>query len=412
MSRKLSALAAALITLPEMSAFPMGGRPRSLSRNSRRPPPRDPAWRSPSESFRDDRDSEFRAERGGSEAFREARVSSNDGYRDRREYAGRVGGAAWEQPRVWQPPYARRARTRSPGRGFTEREEPQYDRQYDRRPAPEWRVEASALGAEFVYGVSPVLAALRQQRRTVHKLMIQDSMDMSKRKDQRAIAEIEQLASAAGVPVEWAEKHKLNMMSDNRPHQGLVMVCSPLDFEPLRQMPTPEEASLSTGGVAPLWLALDEVGDPQNLGALLRSAHFLGACGVLVSEKNSAPLSPVVSKASAGAMELMEVHCSRNLPKTLEDACGLGWHVVGAALEQSIEPHEVDKSLPTILVLGSEGKGLRTNVLRACDSLVRVPRTLEPVGGAEADTVDSLNVSVAGGILLYALLAQRPLLGQ
>ena len=114
-------------------------------------------------------------------------------------------------------------------------------------------------------------------------------------------------------------------------------------------------------------------------------------------------------------MELMEVHAARNLPRTLEAAREDGWHVVGAALEESVEPHEVDKSQPTVLVLGSEGKGLRTNVLRACDTVVRVPRGLlgaqdgatDAAAAADGEMVDSLNVSVAGGILLYALLSGR-----
>ena len=118
-------------------------------------------------------------------------------------------------------------------------------------------------------------------------------------------------------------------------------------------------------------------------------------------------------------MELMEVHAARNLPRTLEEARERGWQVVGAALERSVEPHEVDRARPTVLVLGSEGKGLRTNVMRACDTLVRVPSGLDASPYAATDTeagassadgemVDSLNVSVAGGILLYALLTGRP----
>ena len=175
--------------------------------------------------------------------------------------------------------------------------------------------------------------------------------------------------------------------------------------------------------------------DPQNFGALLRSAFFLGV-EIVVSAKNSAPLSGVVSKASAGAMELAEVHAVRNLPRFLEEAAEDGWQVVGAALEGSVTPAEVAVDRDTILVLGSEGHGLRTNVrprnycaqfsankflraifrrrarplqvLRACTSLVRVPSAAAS-DDPDAALVDSLNVSVAGGVLLYALLAQRKL---
>jgi 21S rRNA (GM2251-2'-O)-methyltransferase len=157
----------------------------------------------------------------------------------------------------------------------------------------------------------------------------------------------------------------------------------------------------------PVWLALDEVTDPQNLGSLLRSALFLGAAGVLVSEKNSAPLSPAVSRASAGAMELMTVHSTRNLVRTLADAAEAGWLVAGAALEDSVTVGEMDHTSPTILVLGSEGKGLRTSVLRECGMLVRVPRGDSAACAVSADhagLVDSLNVGVAGGVLLSAVI--------
>ena len=95
-----------------------------------------------------------------------------------------------------------------------------------------------------------------------------------------------------------------------------------------------------------------QVTDPQNLGALLRSSLFLGVDGVLVSAKNSCPLTPVVSKASAGAAELLTVHAARNLPRTLEAAVAAGWAVAGASLERSVPPEALEPSAPTVLVLG------------------------------------------------------------
>ena len=149
----------------------------------------------------------------------------------------------------------------------------------------------------------------------------------------------------------------------------------------------------------------------ERAAAGRRVLAVLGASGVVVSEKNSAPLSPAVSKASAGAMELMQVHSTRNMVKFLESARESGWQVVGAALEESVTPGELDAEAPTLLVLGSEGRGLRTSVLRACDTLVRIPRAAHAAaapgaGGCDNTAyLDSLNVGVAGGVLLYALLA-------
>jgi 21S rRNA (GM2251-2'-O)-methyltransferase len=218
------------------------------------------------------------------------------------------------------------------------------------------------------------------------------------------VADVVERATAQGAAVRYVDRHELNLLSDNRPHQGLVLDCAPLELEEGLQAgglpPQPPSAA------PPVWLALDEVSDPQNLGAILRSALFLGASGVVVCARNSAPLSPVVSKASAGAMELLPVHEAGNLPSFLEASAANGWVVLGAdAGNGAIDVAGVRVAGPTLLVLGSEGGGMRTNVRRACSQLVCVP------GGASGDSpadrsagVDSLNVSVATGILLASLI--------
>ena len=232
-------------------------------------------------------------------------------------------------------------------------------------------------------------------------------MDLTKRKDAAAIAQMEAFARERDLPIVRTDKGRLNSCCGNRPHQGVVLQAEPLETVPLTGPPPQGD------GPPPVWLALDEVTDPQNLGALLRSAYFLGVDGVIVSAKNTAPLSPTVSKASAGAMELMTVHSARNMVRWLGSARAEGWQVLGTALEQSITPDEAGMSQPTILVLGSEGRGLRTSVLRECDAVVRVPRrksAAATAGAGGADNsflVDSLNVSVAGALLMQSLLAAR-----
>ncbi|EKX45738.1 hypothetical protein GUITHDRAFT_86895 [Guillardia theta CCMP2712] len=170
--------------------------------------------------------------------------------------------------------------------------------------------------------------------------------------------------------------------------------------------PIPEEESKDGH---PLWLVLDEVMDPQNLGALLRSAYFLGADGVIVCSKNSAGLTPSVSKASAGAMELYQVYSVSNLMQFLNWSKELGWQVIGSALgENSVPVSSTKLTKPTLLVMGNEGRGLRTNVLRECDVLVQVQAIvasdLKDLGD---DVLDSLNVSVAGGILIHHFLCAK-----
>lgn len=280
-----------------------------------------------------------------------------------------------------------------------------------RRSASEPSLDALPDGYDNLYGVTPVLSALRSQRRSFHKLFLQDSLSNDQRSDRPALTEIQRLADELSIKVELRDKGSLNGMCMNRPHQGLVLQASQLDFVPMQALPPVEAATDGSGRRAPLWLSLDEVTDPQNLGALLRSSLFLGVDGVLVSAKNSCPLTPAVSKASAGAMEVMTVHAARNLPRTLEAAKEAGWQVAGAALKDSVEPEALAPTEPTILVLGSEGHGLRTNVLRACSALVRIPRGESAAAAGDAMDVDSLNVSVAGGILLYSLLSARKVRG-
>jgi len=220
------------------------------------------------------------------------------------------------------------------------------------------------------------------------------------------------LAEQRGIPTAYVDKGVLNTLSGNRPHQGYVLRCGKLTFDSLSRIPHPKDDP----SVPRLWLALDEVVDPQNLGALLRSAYFLGGdkIGVLVCSKNSAPPSPVVSAASAGSLELVQVKSTSNLPRTLNAASDDGFRVIGAS--STFIPH-LDTPLysledlpeddqPTILVLGSEGDGLRNLVAKACTDFVCIAGGVMDVGKNDLDSfggVDSLNVSVTGGIILWRL---------
>jgi 21S rRNA (GM2251-2'-O)-methyltransferase len=214
-----------------------------------------------------------------------------------------------------------------------------------------------------------------------------------------AAEELERLAGERGVPIATVDKGVLNSLSGNRPHQGYVLRCGKLEFDSMPRLSMQETSPK-------LWLVLDEVVDPQNLGALLRSAYFIGGSniGVMVCAKNSAPPSPVVSAASAGALELLEVYSTSNLPRTLNAAREEGFRIIGASSDipnadaQVYDLNELpSEDRPTLLVLGSEGLGLRTLVAKACTDFVKIP------GQQDDSGVDSLNVSVTGGILLWHL---------
>lgn len=227
----------------------------------------------------------------------------------------------------------------------------------------------------------------------------------------QSASQVEALAKDLGIPMAQVDKGVLNTLSGNRPHQGYVLRCGKLDFDPITSLTSPA----ATETKKKLWLCLDEVVDPQNLGALLRSAYFLSASdiGVVVCAKNSAPPSPVVSAASAGALEVADVFSTSNLPRLLQAASADGFRILGASssvpsgnadaqVYQLQDLPAVDDEQPTVLVLGSEGHGLRTLVAKACTDFVSIPGG----DGEAAQGVDSLNVSVTGGILLWHLLNQ------
>jgi len=249
---------------------------------------------------------------------------------------------------------------------------------------------------DHVFGIQPVRAALKGARRKFKELIVQEGAMPTNKKDEGAADEIAALALQMGLDVREFPKHDLNMLSGNRPHQGFVLRAEPLDVDVITSgLEPPVEGAV---GVV---LALDEVTDPMNLGALLRTALFLGVDQVVICAKNSAPLSPTVSKASAGAMELVRVAATNNMMRFLDKSKDAGWAVCGTSLgEGTVEVSAADFSRPTILVLGNEGHGIRTNVLNRCDTTVKLE------GGSESD-VDSLNVSVTGGILLHHILALR-----
>ncbi|XP_057768418.1 uncharacterized protein LOC130988552 [Salvia miltiorrhiza] len=317
-----------------------------------------------------------------------------------------------------------------------------YDNYVEARPAPErpdvrrWSKQESwgrktwkeakestvpRIVGEGVYGVGPVLAALSAGRREFYALYVQEGLDLSsnnrKKKDKKGFEKILKMADKIGLSKNELSKHDLNMVVDNRPHQGLVLDASPLEMVGIKEL----DVVSTEGEKGPLWLALDEVTDPQNLGAIIRSAYFFGAAGVVLCAKNSAPLSGVVSKASAGSLELMELRSCKNMMQFLTSSAGNGWRVLGGAVSpRAIPLNEVVPGAPTILVLGSEGTGLRPLVERSCTQLIRIPGNppvdLMPTGDENVDNVESpgqeftsflavesLNVSVAAGVLLNHL---------
>ncbi len=182
---------------------------------------------------------------------------------------------------------------------------------------------------------------------------------------------------------------ELERLCGSPDHQGVVAEVDPYPYgDPVGLL----------RGENRLLVALDQVQDPRNLGAVCRSAEFAGAAGVVVPERRAAAVTAVACKASAGAVEHIEVAHVRNLADWLAEAKAAGFWIWGADAEAEATPWSVDLTGPTVLVLGGEGKGLRPRVAQSCDGLLALPR-----GGK----VESLNVSAAAAALLFEASRQR-----
>lgn len=260
-----------------------------------------------------------------------------------------------------------------------------------------------AAGKEVIYGLHAVRALLIRHPERVLGLKIVRS-----REDSRA-RELETLARRHGLPVERVGADALTRAFGEVVHQGIAAEIVPLPVwseddllsaiaaspgETSPGAPSRGEAS----GPAPLLLALDGVQDPHNLGACLRTADACGARAVLVPRDRAAQLTAAVRKVAAGAAESTPVVACTNLARTLTLLKEAGVWAIGADAEAERDACDVDLTVAAVLVLGAEGRGLRQLTRQRCDVLVRLPRL-----GA----VESLNVSVAAGMLLYEALRQR-----
>ncbi len=247
-------------------------------------------------------------------------------------------------------------------------------------------MSGSERATERIHGIHAVQALLERHPQRVQRLRVSAA-----RQDAR-IAKLLALAAKAGCPVERVDAHQLAKQA-GAGHQGVVAEVSP-------QAPWSEEQLFTAlaGVDRPVLLALDGVQDPHNLGACLRTADACGALALIVPRDRAAQLTPTVRKVAAGAAETTPVVAVTNLARCLRLLKEAGLWVVGADGGATLEADGVDLTLPLVLVMGAEGAGLRQLTRQHCDVLVRLPRL-----GA----VESLNVSVAAGMLLYEAVRQR-----
>ena len=241
---------------------------------------------------------------------------------------------------------------------------------------------------DVLYGLHPVEEALKAgKRRFDHVLVAREREDT---RLERVVA----LCREAGVRVRQEPREQLTVVAKTPAHQGVVALVRSQEMLSIEDLFEP----LRANGGARLLLALDGVEDPQNLGALLRVADGAGVDGVLMTERRSAPLSPVAIKASAGATEHLRIARVVNLVRALEELKKRNLWIVGLDERGASDYDRFDLTGDCVLVLGREGAGLHDLVRKTCDHLLRIPMA----GG-----VSSLNVSAAGAVVLYEAFRQR-----
>ena len=233
-----------------------------------------------------------------------------------------------------------------------------------------------------VHGINPVLEALKARQVT--------RLKVGPRDDGR-VREVLALAAAQGLPVVRVEVEQLRRESDGGVHQGIVAELRPTKGVGVAEL-------VRRGGGAPLLVVLDGVEDPHNVGAILRSVDAAGAHGLIRQTRRAAPLDRGAAKASAGAFAHVPVADVVNIARAIDELKSLGVWVVGLSADASLTHDSVDWTLPSALVVGAEGLGLRRLVRESCDLTARIPM---------AGHVESLNVSVATGVVLFEAARQR-----
>jgi 23S rRNA (guanosine2251-2'-O)-methyltransferase len=242
-------------------------------------------------------------------------------------------------------------------------------------------------GTETIYGVHAVRVMLE---RHAHRVV---SLRLAERRDDPRVRAIEELARRHERPVQRVDLHSLRQLLGDVAHQGVAA-----DITPLPPWTEDELLTALQSARTPLLLALDGVQDPHNLGACLRTADACGALAVVVPRDRAAHLTPAARKVAAGAAESTPVVAVTNLVRTLKLLKDAGLWVVGADAGADKAAQEIDLKGPVVLVLGAEGVGLRHLTQQNCDFMVRLP---------QLGAVESLNVSVAAGMLLYEAVRQR-----
>lgn len=249
---------------------------------------------------------------------------------------------------------------------------------------------------KFIWGIHPILEVLRVRPASI------DTIFSNKKNPGPKLREIIDLARRHGVKISLEAEEFAEILAktavDRQHHQGVIARGNPFVALSLAEMVDKVKSAAALSLSPPVVLVLDNIQDPQNLGAMIRSSLAAGATGVIMPKDRSAPLSGTVFKASAGAAAHVNICQAANLVHALKVLKREGLWVFGSIREAPLTIYQADFSLPLCLVVGSEEKGLRPLVKEQCDFLVSIPM---------AGRLDSLNASVAAGIILFEIVRKR-----
>ncbi|VDI09310.1 21S rRNA (GM2251-2'-O)-methyltransferase [Mytilus galloprovincialis] len=264
------------------------------------------------------------------------------------------------------------------------------------------------IKGEIIFGIHPIELALSARRRKLFTLFVKNTPDQET--GNQSFINVSLSAEGLVERKEFVNKQMLDRLSEDKPHQGICLDASPLIVPELDFQNYVNKRKEDMNNNFPVWLLPYRVKDVHNLGAVLRSCHFLGVEHVVLPTIHTCSLTPMVSKASSGAMEVMNISQVRNdesIIKFIKQWKDFGGRVIGASLDEeniSIPIDQYHVRHPTLLIIGNEEKGMKFKISSLCDNHVCV----HPADSVHP-LVDSLNVSVATGIILHHLTKKKQL---
>lgn len=244
-----------------------------------------------------------------------------------------------------------------------------------------------AVREDIIEGRNAVIEALKSDR-TIEQIMI------AKGDKEGSIIKLMQMAKDKGIVIKEVDRRKLDGISETGAHQGVIAIVTPFKYSDVEEILD----FAKSRGESPFIVILDEIEDPHNLGSIVRTAELCGVHGIVIPKRRNVGITPTVYKTAAGAIEHMKIAKVTNINQTIDTLKKEGVWVYGADIEGTEYSYETDFSGPCCLIIGNEGTGMAKLTKDRCDKLIKIPM----VG-----KINSLNASVAGGIMMYEVLRGR-----